>query len=226
MGLRALVVLACFISGSIACAQNAAGDSPLPSGRVRKAIENAKSNSLKEVTLIPTTALPTGITDLDEAIANHSILVVRPIAEVTTLGHPDHLMTWYKVQVEEILRKQKTLSADPLPDLPTQFLPLAPNELLLPTAGGTVKVDGITVRETYAINSLFVLNKDYLVCVDLKANRQVGTFAAGLDGVFRVGPSGSLKALGDPDHGLALDLQQRFADDLDFVRTYTKEQVR
>lgn len=226
LGLRIFAVLASLSWANLLYAQNIKADSQSPPGRVRQAIENAKNKSLKEITLIPTTALPTGITDLDAVIANHSLLVVRLIAKVTTLGHPDHLMTWYKVQVIEVLWKQRTLSSDPFPEIPAQFLQLGPNELLLPTSGGTVNVDGITIHETYPINSLLIMNKEYVVCVDLKRDGQVGTFVTGLDGIFSIAADGSLKALGNIDRGVALDIHQRFADDLEFVRSYIEEQAR
>jgi hypothetical protein len=226
MGFRGFAVLASLTWTNLVLAQNIAADSQSPPGRVRQAIENAKNSSLKEVTLIPTSGLPTGIKDLDGVIASHSLLVVRPITKVMTLGHPDHLMTWYKLQVIEVLWRQKTLSSDPFPEIPAQFLQIGPNELLLPTPGGIVNVDGITIHETYPINTLLMMNKKYLVCADLKRDGQVGTLVTGLDGMFSIAPDGSLKALGNADRGVALDIHQRFADDLEFVRSYVEEQAR
>jgi hypothetical protein len=223
MNFRALVFLASFIQAGLVFAQTPVGDFQAP-GRVRQAVEKAKASGLKDVTLIPIPGLPTGITDLDGAIANHSILVVRLVGKVTTMGHPDHLMTWYKAEVEEVIGKQKAVSSDPVPEIPAQFRQIGPNEILLPTQGGSLIIDGVSVHETSPINSLLALNSRYLICVDLRHEGQVGTLFAELDGLLLIKPEGTLKPLGNVSDGIVRDIHERFADDLEFVRSYVREQ--
>ena len=226
MHLRAFRFLAPAVLAGMALAQDSTRDLQAPPSRVRKAIERAKADSLKDVSLIPISGLPTGVTDLDAAMGNGSILIVQPVAKITTFGHPDHLMTWYKAKVVEVLWKQKRTSTDPVTDVPIQFRQLGPKEILLPTAGGNLNIEGINVHETYPINSLLGLHTDYLVCVNLRHDGQVATLIDGLDGVLSVGAGNTLKPLGNAAEDVVRDIHARFADNLQFVRSYIQERGR
>lgn len=203
------------------------GQDPSGPDRIHQAIESAKARSLKEISLVPTSGLRTGIDDLDSAAQACSLLVVEPQKKVVSTSFRDHIMTWYKLGVKEVISRQKTRGDDLAPEPPAELLPVESDQILLLVPGGMAKIDGITVRETYVVSSQLVLNKSYLMCIDVKGGGgHVGTLAAGSEGVFVIQADGSLKALAPIDRGLPKDIHARFADNIDFVRSYAKDVTR
>ncbi len=219
------VVLTTLLSGSVRAAQSTAVEGPQSPGRVRQAVESAKAKSVKDISLVPTTGLRTGVDDLDSAVDTSSILIVQPIKKVVSTDFPDHIMTWYKLKLLAVLVKQKVLG-DEVIDPPSALLPLQSDELLLLTPGGVASIDGVTVHEHYVVSAQLGLNKPYLMFLDLKEKGHVATLVAGHEGVYAVDSDDTLRALAPSDRGLAKDLNDRFANSLAFVRSYVKDLAR
>ncbi len=195
-----------------------------PGRRLHQAALDAKARSLTQISIPPPAILPTGVDDMDTVAAHYSVLVARPVQTVVSTVESESIETWYKFQIEEIVLRQRKVSTDPIAGLkiPAALLPLASNQSLLTLPGGSVTIDGVTIKEgrSAGLNLNFVPGNRYLLCVLLEAGGTVASLAAMSDGAFLLQPGGTLKPLGPIDRPLVRDVETRFSNRLDLFRPY------
>src|SRR5262245_39812412 len=84
------------------------------------------------------------VSNIDEALSNYAVVIALPVARESK-NQVDSISTWYKFKVIENI-SDKTFSDRPdHADAPKELLPVQPDEILIPKAGGDLIVDGVEV---------------------------------------------------------------------------------
>jgi hypothetical protein len=191
----------------------------------REDIESAKKQGKKEIILPGGIDLPTPELSLEELLRDYSLLRVKVRDTETTVYSPvpeipsADIMTWYKVEVLETLRRQGKVSDEVLPfGLPDRFLPLLPSESLLVTQGGIVNVDGIAVvREVSTEGVVYIPKEEYLIVGYLDYGGKLIRPSSGRASVFQV--TNNRLNSGQKEKRLAREIEERYGNDLDLLRS-------
>jgi hypothetical protein len=194
----------------------------------RTAIESAKEQGRNEAILRPMIDLPGPQLSLEELLHDNSLLRVKVIDKETTVSEPyANIKTWYKVEIVETLHQQGKVSDEPPPfELPSRFLPLLPSESLLVAQGGVVTVDGVkVVRRVSTEGNHFIPKEEYLIIGYLDYGGKLIRPVSGRAGVFRINNT-HLKSLGQKEHLLVREIEERYGNDLDNLRSDAQLQLR
>jgi hypothetical protein len=96
-----------------------------------------------------------------------------PLIHQTVVDGPS-LIIWYKFKVANYLLKQKTISTDPLPrTVPQTLTPLRHNEVLVPIAGGEVRVQNMSVKQANPHHFVLREGSSYILIVFLESSGAV-----------------------------------------------------
>jgi len=105
----------------------------------------------------------------------------------------DFVETWYKVRILEALSEQvRQPGVEYLADrlrldlAPAALLPLASDEILVITWGGTIKIEGVQVTQHDADFPGLLFNQTYLLFLTLESTKQVAEIPYGGPGAFLV----------------------------------------
>jgi hypothetical protein len=197
--------------------------------RHREDIESAKEQGKKEIILPATISIPTVQLPLEELLRNSGLFRVKVIDKQATVSEPyANIMTWYKVEIVETLHQQgKMINDEPLPDgAPSRFLSLLPSESLLVVSGGEVTVDGVrVVRGVSTDENHFIPKEEYLIVGYLDYGGKLIRPSTGRAGVFQINNT-HLKSFGQKEHRLVREIEERYGDDLDLLRSDVQLRLR
>src|SRR6266404_3701141 len=76
--------------------------------------------------------------DLQEALQYYGVIVAEPVESKTYVADVDHIRTWYRFNIKEILHVRPPLICDTCPKLgepPAEMLPVAQGELVVSKIG-------------------------------------------------------------------------------------------
>ncbi|SRR6266404_9506503 len=210
----ALVLLA--IAGIIAFKSVSALQNPVEPGSLEEIAQNAKAQGTYEVNQI-VTGTRVGVDGLDDAVSNYSIVLAQPIASSTHITDPFTFMTWYKFRVYETLSSRPYLcsecsSTQPFSDL----FPLNADEILVPDAGGTIVVDGVTFNRGESTIPGYDLSTTYVLFIDLNSATKIGTVRVGSVGVFV--KSGDTLVPREAGTAISGELSSRYGNSLNCLR--------
>jgi hypothetical protein len=147
----------------------------------------------------------------DEALQNYSVVIAEPLGSVTYLRDENHIVTWWRFSIKEVLSAKPPFDCDTCPkpsQRPTDFAAPKDDELLIAKLGGTITMNGVEVTMSPDIPD-FNLNQSYLMFVN-RTSSGVAILAGGPTGIFEVGNQGQLKHFGRQDAQLRADVQDRF----------------
>jgi hypothetical protein len=212
-----VVALAAIVSPQRANCQAGVGKLDL----VDNAVAEAKSQG-RTVAVMPHLFVepPMILGSIDDAVSHFSIVVGVP-KSTTVQNDRFTLVTWYKVQVEELLLRQPTLSTANVS--PRSSRPLGPGELWIPVSGGETEIDGVKVAQSRIPR--LELGTRYALVLNLQSDGMAGMLIAQEWGVFRVGPKLELTpmlAVG-PAGGLYRDMTSKGITTLDTLRTFLQQ---
>ena len=106
---------------------------------------------------------------LDDAFGKLSVVVVEPLESKSYIGDSDHIISWYRCRLDEVLSIRPPLICDTCPRSPEPPPDLPPNkqgEILIPRIGGSAIIDGVRVTMIDSIPE-FELHKQYLLFVSI-----------------------------------------------------------
>jgi hypothetical protein len=184
-------------------------------GRVVLAIEDTKSKGKRDVQLPAPIPLYASVSNLDEALANYSTVIMRPVRRVSQIGpNSKEIETWYKLEIVEYLsqpnRVSACLSCISATGIPTELRSIGENELLVVQNVGSVVSDGITVTSTDLMFPEFKFEHEYLLFVSIDPNTRIGEIELGPAGVSVIDAGGELKPISEKSHKLNDELTARF----------------
>ncbi|MBA3240023.1 MAG: hypothetical protein H0T60_02200 [Acidobacteria bacterium] len=179
----------------------------------------AQEARAQDITDISSTVFPmyTSVNGLDEATSRYTVVVAQASDRHTHLIDAYSFMTWYKFRVVETISSKPLLCTDcPATSPPAEMLPVATNEILVPTAGGEFVYDGVTCRTSERELPAFNISANYLLFIDLDAANRVGATSIGPAGIFHINndqliPVGTSTAISD-------DIAARYNNSLSQLR--------
>jgi hypothetical protein len=193
----------------------------------RKEIESAKEQGKKEVILPPGISIGFSQQSLEELLRDYGLLRVKVVDRETTVSESDaDIKTWYKVEIVETLRQQREVSDEQPPfELPGRFPPLLPSESLLFADGGEITVDGVTiVREVSTESVVYIPKEEYLIVAYLDHGGKLITPVIGRASVFHIMNKRLMS--GQKEHRLAREIEERYGNDLDRLRSDVQMRLR
>ena len=124
---------------------------------------------------------------LDHILDEYTIVTAQVVATRTVQADDNNLITWYKFVITDSLTPIRTpaclscLTLTPPSDMPIDYS----REFLVPKAGGTLMVDGVTVVQREGGFPELQQNQSYLLFLAMYPNR-VGLIMGGPRGAFTI----------------------------------------
>ena len=128
----------------------------------------------------------------DQALRSSSIVVAtvveeRPLVISEGPRGGDNIFTWYRLRVDEWLKKQSTSALRFHGFAFAQWLrPRAPDEIVIVKTGGTVMYDGVLIKQRRTREFAEFLARPYLFFANLDSANHIGTVELGPNGMFLV----------------------------------------
>ncbi len=172
-----------------------------------------------------------GVSTLDEAVRNHTIVVAQPIEKKVLLEDENNVRSWYRFKIIE------TTSQKPITDfgresvdnmrLPDEMLPAGEDEFLMAQGGGSMEIEGVKI--IYGSNSpQFKVSEKYLLFLEMDAEKRFAFIPWSDDiGIFTVDDAGNIRSTDnepyDPrvrSYNLRDKMESRLHNSLQLLRTY------
>ena len=186
---------------------------------LRQQIARARWRGENQLSII-TLSCGMEISDLSFALANHSVVVARPV-ERRTYEAEAGLRSWYRFQVVETLstRVPQGYLWDPAP--PADMLPLGENEFLIPATGGTMVINGVTVNHSDSSHPHYAIGQAYLLFLNFNAESRVAYVPwSDTAGRFLVHEDGTLHSNDHEPYALSEQLRRHFGNSIDRLRRH------
>ena len=182
----------------------------------------AKRNGKVSITMPLPHALVAELTSLDDATA-HTSLVLATLVATESIHDEYGIFSWSKYKILEKLSQQLIITNNPLPDsVPASLLPLAPDEFLVPSLGGKVTIDGVTITMRDPDLHIPDGQNRHLMFVILGSSGSLAVLNYGPLGAFYVDDSDMIHPWIDTDtNQLRSDLIQRAGGRLTALRAIT-----
>lgn len=160
-------------------------------------------------------------THIDEAMSAFSTVIVEPVKQEVVANEDGDILTWYKFEIVESLSEHNAYQCAECPTPPVDFYPIKDNEFAMAKYGGTVTIDGVNLTMVDPTFPQLKLRKRYLLFISRGATG-IATIGVGPNGVFEVGPNGSLTPINRNPHSIKDDIDRRFGKSLDKVRDHAR----
>ena len=161
------------------------------------------------------------VSNIDEALSNYAVVIARPVArDSKNKGYS--ISTWYKFKVIENISDKSFSDRPDHADAPKELLPVQPDEILIPKAGGDLVVDGVEVICEEPGFPQFEMSRTYLLFVkpDPFSSKfgRIGAFTLGPKGVFVVGSDGLVEPVARESHRLSSELEKLYGNSLERIK--------
>ena len=196
-------------------------------GKINWFVEMAKAKGQTEV-LVGSSFIDYAVSrNLDEALANHDLILAEAISN-RSFPETTDIWTWHKFRLIETLSTHTVdcfmCPASSAP--PPQMLPLENGEFLISQPGGEVLIDGVKLVSKNSQFPRFEPGKRYLLFVSFDQSRIVASVPMGPWGTFVSGTDEKIHPLDNRlTNGLRRDLSDRFDDSLTALRTHLKKNL-
>jgi len=197
-------------------------------GTIAWYVKKAKNKKVGKVVLLPVDENPVIVSRLDDALAQYTAIIAQPIEKKSYVATEDSLMTWHRFKVLEVLSQpSKATCSGCLGELkvPSDLpLSLTGDEILVPTGGGSVIVDGVKVvsKDQY-FSKHFLPSQKYLLFVSHDITRGVGKLRLGPYGVFAIDSEGNIRSIVSGETELKRDLSTNIGDSLNRLKQHIRE---
>ena len=164
------------------------------------------------------------VSGIDDALANYTVVVAYPVSRNSYVWNSELQMigSWYKFVITETLVQKPYLACSncpPSPDPPAALLPLNSSQVLVPKAGGSVVVNGVTINSLDEEFPDYQMSQSYLMFLNVDSSKGVGMTSLAAGAVFTVGPNGELATVAEGgENSLANDILQRYGNSLAALR--------
>ena len=226
MALGAVVAIITINSKS----QRARPDNAPAKDQLRWHAQVAKSNGQREITV------PGLIADYDgnassqttnDVLTYCGVVRAQPLQALSYSVDSNVIATWYKFKILENLSTPNKVACPSCidSDLPSELLPVAPDEFLLWKAGGSLVVDGVTITMPDPGFPFFEMGRDYLLFI-AKRPSGVADIAGGSVGTFIVEKNGQLSSVSGAKHPVTKRILSELGDSLDLIKLKLKTKAQ
>lgn len=227
IGLAAVVgVAGLIITASKAQQQQVSGEEPRR-GTIAWHVKQAKSRGRKKAVLDPVLEHTAVVRSLEDALSLFTVVVAQPVEKRSYIADGESLVTWNKLKVLEVIsRPAKSNCPDCLAGLaaPPDMLPLKAGEILIPTNGGSVVVDGVElVSQDRDLGRHLLLAQKYLLFLSMDESKGTGKLELGQYSVFTIGPDGTIQSIGSGNTPLRRAVETRSGGSLNLLRDLSQK---
>jgi hypothetical protein len=162
-----------------------------------------------------------GIAGIDEALSKYSVIIAHPVSNTSYVWNSELQIvgTWYKFAVTESLAQRPHIVCDMCEtDPPASLLPLNNGQLLISKYGGSVIINGVTIRSIDTDFPAYQTSQDYLIFLDVDQTKGVGNVDGGGAAVFAIGTNSVLTPVSSINSELADDIALRYGNSLTALR--------
>ena len=198
-------------------------------GTIAWLVKRAKEQNKTKVFVSPPEESYAEVNGLEDASSLYTTLVVQPVQQKTVVLNDSSLITWHKFKVIEFISYPSRNCSNCVSSLiaPQEMLPLQADELLVPTYGGTLEVDGVQLESRAADfgehPSRF--NK-YLVFLSLDPGKGIGRLSLGPQGVFLVNSSDQTQPISESMSPLVRDVKLKVDNSLSKFKDYLRSRLK
>jgi hypothetical protein len=163
------------------------GVNPHKRGSIKWFVERAKKQKKTKVVVPPPEESYAEVTDLDDALAQFTVLLVEPIEQKAAVLNDSHIITWNKLKVIEFMSSPAKACPQCSTDLtgPEEMLPMKAGEILVPIYGGSLVVDGIRLESRHQdLGESFSRSRRYLLFLSFDPINAIGKLSLGPYGMF------------------------------------------
>lgn len=195
-------------------------------GTIAWHVKQSKLKGKNKAKLLPMENTYFVVDGLDDALSQYTVVVAELIGRRSYVADEASLVTWNKFKVLEVL-SQPLKHACPgcLSGLnvPPEMRPNNSAEILLPSSGGSVVVDGVDVEiEDRDFGKAFSPSQKFLLFLSLDKARSAGKITLGPYGVFAIDSGGSFQPITSVTSPLREELNVQTSDSLDRLREYVQ----
>ena len=193
-------------------------------GSLEALAQDAIEHNEQSVTIGSPKWLHATVSGIDDALANYTVVVAYPVSKNSYVWNSEFQMigSWYKFVITETLVQKPYLACSncpPSPDPPAALLPLYSSQVLVPKAGGSVVVNGVTINSLDEEFPDYQMSQSYLMFLNVDSSKGVGMTSLAAAAVFTVGPNGELSTVAEGgENSLADDIAQRYGNSLPALR--------
>ena len=193
-------------------------------GKLTWYAEMAKAKGEREVLINASLVRYSVPRTFDDVLANSDVVVAEVIGSIGFSADTD-IRTWHKFKLLETLSVHtiECPTCPPIPEPPTEMLPLNRDEFLLPQYGGELFIDGIKIKSKSSQFPPFEVGKQYLLFLSFDSNQMAAVSRMGPWGTFE-SKNGKLQIVDTRlKHPLRDELDSRFDGSLTMFRTHLKK---
>lgn len=227
-----LVGIASFriISGSFTTQQPVAAQKNTEKpGTIAWLVKRAKEQNKTKLFVPPPEESYVEVNGLEDASSLYTTLVVQPVQQKTVVLNNSSLITWHKVKIIEFISYPSRNCSNCVSSLtaPPEMLPLQADELLVPTYGGTLEVDGVQLesRAPDFGDHPSRLNK-YLIFLSLDPGKGIGRLSIGPQGVFLFDSSDQMQPISESMSPLVRDVKLKVDNSLSKFKDHLRNRLK
>ncbi len=194
-------------------------------GSIKWFVKRAKEQKKTKVFVPPPEESYAEVKSLEDATAQYSALIVEPVEQRTVIWDEAQIVTWHKLKVIEFVSYPSQGCAQCIGSLtaPVEMLPLKVGEVLVPSYGGSLVIDGVQLesRESdFGVHPL--LHQRYLVFLSLDPAKSIGKLALGPHGIFVVNPQDQIRPILNSKSMLGRDLDLKLGNSLTKLKDHLR----
>lgn len=195
-------------------------------GSIKWFVKRAKEQKKTKIFVPPPLDSYAVVTGLDDAASQYAVVVAQPLEQKTAVLNDSDIVTRHKLQVIEFVsypsKSCTQCSSLKAPD----GMSLKVGEIVVPTYGGTLTVDGIQLESRDKdFGDHFSPSKKYLIFLALDPATSVGKLSLGPYGVFTVTPSDKINSIVQGESPISKDIELKFDNSLSRIRDYLRNRT-
>ncbi len=129
--------------------------------------------------------------ELDQILSRYTIIVGEMITERSYVGEHERISSWCRFRVVDMITQAPPHSFASR-TIPTDLLPIAENEFIIPREGGSVTIDGVEIVQHELAVIEFQRSQKYLLLLSLDPATKIAELALGPQSVLPIKGDGTL----------------------------------
>jgi hypothetical protein len=192
-------------------------------------IQLAKARGEKRVVVSNIVPTFTQTKNLEQALNDYTVVVVKPVEEKSSTDHRGVTSTWYRLKILERITPLKTLNCKPCYQFeqpPEDMLPVDNDEVLLHKIGGVQVVDGIEAITLEQDFPPFQKNRKYLLFLSIEPSGKVADIPAGPVGAMLVDDNDKVRSMSGKTYGLQRDIETLHGNSVLQLKGHIHSQIK
>jgi len=130
--------------------------------------------------------------ELDQILSRYTIIVGELITERSYVDEHERISSWCKFRIVDTIAQGRLSYSFASRTIPTDILPIAENEFIIPREGGSVMIEGVEIVQHEQTVLEFQHSQKYLLVVSLDPATKIAELALGPQSVLPIKSNGTL----------------------------------